>query len=59
MQGNHFVADGDHDYELPDGFAGDLEDLYQAADAYNQDRFERGLIPLTMQEIMDTRFPLP
>ena len=55
MQGYHFVAAGDQDYELPTNFAGDLEDLHEAADAYNQDRLERGLIPMSMVEIMEAK----
>ena len=55
MQGYHFVAAGDQDYKLLADFAGDLEDLHEAADAYNQDRLERGLIPLSMKEIMEAK----
>ena len=37
------------------GFVGDLEDLHEAADAYNRDRLERGLIPMSMVEIMEAK----
>ena len=55
MQGYHFTTAGDQDYELPTDFAGDLEDLHEAADTYNQDRLERGLIPLSMKKIMESK----
>ena len=55
MQGYQFVAASDQDYKLPSNFSGDLKDLHEAADAYNQDRLERGLIPISMKEIMEAK----
>ena len=47
------------DYQLPAFFKSDLDDLLEAMDAYNQDRWERGLVPLSFSEIMDAKDFLP